>query len=88
MSKEIDVELSVLSPNLGLTLVASENGACVSISLYYPNMLKPVVYSNVSQVDLAWILRVDFELRLIRFRDQVDRKFSSGRLKVINVIEF
>ena len=38
-------------------------------------MLKPVVCSNFSPVDLVWILRVDFELRLIQFRDQVDREF-------------
>ena len=38
-------------------------------------MLKPVVCNNVSPVDLVCILRVDFELRLILFRDQVDREF-------------
>ena len=36
MSKEIDAKLTVLSPNLGLTLVVSEDGASVSISLNYP----------------------------------------------------
>ena len=35
MSREIDAKLTVLSPNLGLTLVASEDGASVSISLNY-----------------------------------------------------
>ena len=37
-------------------------------------MLKPVVGSNVRPVDLVWILHVDFEPRLIQFRDQIDRK--------------
>ena len=35
MSMEIGAKLTVLSPNLGLTLVASEDGASVSISLNY-----------------------------------------------------
>ena len=40
-------------------------------------MSQPVVCSNV---DLVWILQVDFELRLIQFRDQVDRKFLKADL--------
>ena len=41
MSREIDAKLTVLSPNLGLTLVASEDGASVSISLNYPKHAQP-----------------------------------------------
>ena len=36
MSRKMDAKLTVLVPNLGLTLVASEDGASVSISLNYP----------------------------------------------------
>ena len=35
MSREIDAKLTVSSPNLGLTLVASEDGASVSIRSNY-----------------------------------------------------
>ena len=35
MSREVDAKLTVLSPNLGLTLVASEDEASASISLNY-----------------------------------------------------
>ena len=36
MSREIDAKLTVLSPNLGLPLVTTEDGASVSISLNNP----------------------------------------------------
>ena len=46
-------------------------------------MLKRVVCSNVSPVDLVWILRVEFELMLIQFRDQVDRTFLKANPPII-----
>ena len=44
------------------------------------NMLKALVCGNISPVDFIRILRVDFEFRLVQFRDQVDRKILKRRI--------